>query len=240
MTTTDTIDDTRPEALRGAAYASLQGSAKSKAANALVETVFAQVAFYETKHSTFARKPGPLVHEAIGAFLADLLVAQSDDKPSEWVFRALHAKGFSGGPVGYKVFKRVLDALKGLGLVEHAEGFPEYINSAFGKSLTQRWAARFKATPALLDLTAKHRVPLQSAVTHFAFKYELPKEPLEKRMAKLTHFYTSKQVRGSSMPFDHTEASKKLEGEVRELNEFLSRQQIEGGVLNLLRIDGHL
>src|SRR5258706_1903893 len=32
------------------------------------------------------------------------------------------------------------------------------------------------------------------------------------------------------MSFVHTPASKKLEADVRELNEFLSRQQIEGGV----------
>jgi hypothetical protein len=32
------------------------------------------------------------------------------------------------------------------------------------------------------------------------------------------------------MTFDHTEASRKLETDVRELNEFLSRQHIEGGV----------
>ena len=87
----------------------MQGSAKSKAAQALVRAACAQMAAYEREQGTHQHKPGPAVHEAVGAFLADLLVAQSDERPSEWVHRSLHAKGFSGGPVGHRVFTRVLD-----------------------------------------------------------------------------------------------------------------------------------
>jgi hypothetical protein len=230
MTATDTMDDTRTQALRDAAYASLQGSAKSRAANALVMAVCAQVAGYETEHGTYEHKPGPLVHGAVAAFLADLLVAQSDEKPSAWVHRSLHAKGFSGGLVGHRVFIRALDALKGLGLVEHAGGFAEFSNSVFGSSVTQRWAARFKATPAMLEIAARHRVPLQSAGKHFTFQYELPKAPLQKREAKTSSPYTRRQVRGRPMTFAHTPTSSQLEADVRELNEFLARQHIDGGV----------
>jgi hypothetical protein len=209
---------------------SVGGLLRNSQAKALVGAACAQVAAYESEHGTYQHKPGPAVNAAIGAFLADLLVARSDEKPSEWVHRSLHAKGFSGGPVGHRVFVRALDALKSLGLVEHVVGVTEFRNSAFGSAVMQRFAARFRATPSLLELTARHRVPPQSAATHFVFKYELPKKPLEKRKAKPTHTYTSRQVRGSSMTFDHTEASKKLEDDVRELNEFLSRHHIEGGV----------
>jgi hypothetical protein len=230
MTTTDAVDDTRTQALRDAAHASLQGSPKSKAAKKLVAALCAQVAGYETEHGTYEHKPGPLVQGAVGAFLADLLVAQSDERPSPWVHRSLHAKGFSGGPVGHRVFIRVLDAFKGLGLVEHAAGVAKFVNFGSGPIAHERKAARFRATALLLKLTARHRVPQQSADTHFAFNYELPKEPLQKRKAKTTHASTSRKVRGSPMTFTHTAFSKKLEAEVRELNEFLSRQQIEGGV----------
>jgi hypothetical protein len=226
----DTSDTTRAQALQDAAYASLQGSAKSKAAQALVRTTCAQVARYEREHGTHQHKPGPAVHEAVGAFLADLLVAQSDERPSEWVHRSLQAKGFSGGPVGHRVFTRVLEALKSLGLVEHASGVTKFTNFGAGPIAVQRWAARFRATASLLELTAKHRVPLKSADKHFTFRYELPKWPLQKRKAKTTNAYTRKQVRGTVMPIVHTKTSKKLEDDVRELNEFLSRQQIEGGV----------
>ncbi len=73
-------------------------------------------------------------------------------------------------------------------------------------------------------------MPLQSAHKHFTFKYELPKQPLQKRKSKTTNAFTRKQVRGTVMPIVHTEVSKRLEDDARELNEFLSRQQIEGGV----------
>jgi hypothetical protein len=230
VTIENTVDVTRAQALKDAAYASLQGRAKSKAAQALVRAACAQVARYESEHGTHQHKPGPAVDEAIGAFLADLLVAQSDERPSEWVHRSLHAEGFSGGPVGHRVFSRVLNALKGLELVEHADGVARFTNFGTGLLALQRWAARFRATPSLLELTAKHRVPLRSADKHFAFQYELPKWPLQKRKAKTTNAYTRKQVRGSAMLFVHTPVSRKLEADVRELNEFLSRQQIEGGV----------
>jgi hypothetical protein len=224
------MDATRPQALRDAAHASLQGSAKTKEAEELVAALCTRVAAYESEHGTYQHKPGAAVEKAIGAFLADLLLAQSDERPSAWVHRSLHAEAFSRGPVGHKVFKRALDALKGVGLVEHAEGVAEFSNSAFGSAVMQRWAARFRATPSLLELTARHGLPLQSADRHFTFQYELPKEPLQKRTAKTTNAYTRKQVRGRTMPFAHTPVSTQLEADVRELNEFVARQEIEGGV----------
>jgi hypothetical protein len=117
-----------------------------------------------------------------------------------------------------------------LGLVEHAEGFAEFSNSPFGSSVSQRWAARFRATPAMLELAVRHRLPVRSADKHFTFQYELPKAPLQKREAKTSNPYTRKQVRGRPMTLAHTPTSRQLEADVRELNEFLDRQQIEGGV----------
>jgi hypothetical protein len=135
----------------------------------------------------------------------------------------------------------VLGALKGLDLVEHAGGYAEITRSAFdvtegyvggGKtdfSAANRWASRFRATAALLELTARHRVRLQSSQNHFAFQYELPKRPLQKRMTNAKDNYSRKQVRGRLMAIDPTEVSTKLAADVRELNEFLERQHIEGG-----------
>ena len=77
VTVEDTPETGRSQALKDAAYASLQGSAKSKAAQALVRAACAQLATYEREHGTHQHRPGPAVEEAVGAFLADLLVAQS-------------------------------------------------------------------------------------------------------------------------------------------------------------------
>jgi hypothetical protein len=141
---------------------------------------------------------------------------------------ALHPGCTPKGSQVDRVFTRVLDALQGLGLVEHASGVAKFTAFEGPVVALQRWAARFRATPSLLELTARHRVPLQSAGQHFSFKYQLPKWPLQKRKAK-TNPYTRKQVRGSAMQFVHSTTSRKLEADVRELNEFLARQQIEGG-----------
>ena len=103
------------------------------------------------------------------------------------------------------------------------------LKSSFGFGIAKLWASRFKATPVLLDLAVRHRVPLKSAETHFVFQYELPKQPLQKRKTKTTNAYTRRQVRGAAMPFKHTKASEELEANVRELNAFLAQQQIEGG-----------
>src|SRR5258708_27773248 len=73
----------------------------------------------------------------------------------------------------------------------------EDFGAIFGSAVTARWAARFKATPSMLELAAKHRVPLQSAAKHFTFQYELPRWPLQKRKAKTTNAYTRKQLPGS-------------------------------------------
>jgi hypothetical protein len=230
--TTVTTDTERSQALKEAAFASLQGVAKTKGAKALVAALLAEVVVHEIRNGTHRHKPGAPVEEAIGALLADLLVAQSDVSPSAWVYRSLQAKGFSGGPVGYKPFKRALDALKDLGLVEHAEGVTQFITSAFGPTgvVVDRRAARFTATPALLELAVKHRLPPQRADSHFTFQYELPKAPLQKREAKVSNPFTRKQARGRPMVFDHTPASRQLEADVSDLNDFLERQKIDGGV----------
>ena len=231
VTIADDIDVPRAQTLQDAAYASLQGRAKSKSAQALVRAVCSQLAAYEGQHSSHQRKPGPAVEKAVGAFLADLLVAQSDEKPSRWVHRAACMPMGSQEDLWATAYSyAVLGALKGLGLVEHVRGVANFVKTGFGAAVTERRAARFRATPSLLELTARHRVPPKSAGRHFTFQYELPKLPLQARKANTVNAYTRNKVRGRLMSIVHTETSEKLEADVRELNEFLARQQIEGGV----------
>ena len=88
----------------------------------------------------------------------------------------------------------------------------------------------FQGHAYVAGVVREAHVPPQSAYKHFTFKYELPKRPLQKRKAKTTNAYTRKQVRGTVMPIVATKTSERLEADVRELNEFLARQQIERGV----------
>jgi hypothetical protein len=171
---------------------------------------------------------------ATEAFLADLLTAHSGKHPRRWVYRAMTARGFTDAPVGYRVFLPLQGALRALGLIEHRPGAAQWVQG-FNQELTpgpkttvaNRWAARFCATPELLEISKRHGVLPSKAEQHF--DYGLPQHPLQKRKASRRDAYGNK-VHGALMKFSHTAASSRLEADVKELNEFLDRQAIEGGI----------
>jgi hypothetical protein len=221
--------------LRNASFASLEGSALTPAArklvNALNERVVAQITEYELDKDTPKTNRGKL-RNAVEAFLADLLMAHTGKQPKRWVYRALRPEGFTGGSVGYRVFMPLQQALRDLDLVEHRPGVDQW-TSGFGERdaaspavVANRWAARFRATPELLKLSGSYGLPPAKASEH---SFGLPKKPLQKRRASVRDRY-GKKAQGKLMKFEHTETSLKLEADVRELNEYLDKQAIEGGV----------
>ncbi len=222
---------TQPNALRNATFATLSGHAVTKEAKGLLADVYARVVADQLEHEKTNRNPRKL-RSAVDAFLADLLIAQSGDEPREWVYRAMNPRGFTGALVGYRVFLKVVASFSRLELIQHAGGVDHYTQgfSESGKGLVaRRYASRFRATMRLLDLSTANQVVPADAAEHFAFSHRLPKHPLQKRTASTRTNY-GKKVRGLIMKFDPTPASERLEAEVRELNEFLAKQQIEGGV----------
>ena len=112
-------------------------------------------------------------------------------------------------------------------MVQWTSGFAEGGAPGQAEVVANRWAARFCATPELLKLSASHGVLPSKASDHFDLG--LPKQPLQKRTASNRDAYGNK-ARGKVMQFDHTKASLKLEADVFELNEYLAKQSIEGGV----------
>jgi hypothetical protein len=221
----------QPNALRNATFATLSGHAVTKEAKGLLADVYARVVADQLEHEETNRNPRKL-RSAVDAFLADLLIAQSGDEPREWVYRAMNPRGFTGALVGYRVFLKVVASSSRLELIQHAGGVDHY-TQGFGESgkglVARRYASRFRATVRLLDLSTAHQVVPADAAEHFAFSHRLPKHPLQKRTASTRTNY-GKKVRGLIMKFDPTPPSEQLEAEVRELNEFLAKQQIEGGV----------
>jgi hypothetical protein len=220
-------------ALRNAIQATLLGHAVTKEAKGLLADVFARVAQDQLKHEP-TKSNAAKMRAAVDAFLADLLVAQSGDRPREWVYRALNQRGFTGLPVGYRVFLKVLASLKRLNLVEQVGGVAHFV-SGFEDGdqvtgvVTRRYAARFCARPELIQLSSVHGVNPPNAAEHFAFEHRLPKHPLQKRSASKRSPF-GKKLRGAVMQFDHTKLSERLEAELHELNEFLAQHHIEGGV----------
>jgi hypothetical protein len=116
--------------LRNAAFASLDGRALTPEAKKLVAEINTRVVARVTLDES---KPGgvktnrKMLKAATEAFLADLLTAHSGKRPRRWVYRAMTARGFTGAPVGYRVFRPLQDALRAIGLIEHQPGVSHWI-----------------------------------------------------------------------------------------------------------------
>ena len=223
--------------MRNAAFASLEGRTLTPEAKKLVAEINTRVVARITLDES---KPGAvktnrkMLKAATEAFVADLLTAQSGKRPRRWVYRAMTARGFTGAPVGYRVFRPLQDALRAIGLIEHRPGVSHWVqgfnDSAAPASKTMvgsRRAARFCATPEILSISKRLHVLPSEADQHF--DYGLPQHPLQKRKASKRDAY-GKKVHGALMKFTHTVASSRLEADVSELNAFLDEQDIHGGI----------
>jgi hypothetical protein len=174
-------DDTSPDlagALRFAPLANLRGRAISASAVALV-THLAGVYPRATKTATRSNKPRklePQFHATIGAFLADLLMAQGNEDGAGWLRLSLNKKDFKKpNPVSYRMFEGLRDAWKAAGLIAEHAGYPGKLGfgnpgPVFG-SMT-----RFRATPKLLKISEEHRVVIQDVQEHFFIEFEMPSE----------------------------------------------------------------
>jgi hypothetical protein len=179
---TDQASDGR--ALRKAVFASLLGYPATKAAKRLVDDVYARMTADQREHAQTQANENKL-RKAVGAFLADLLVAHSGKRPAHWVYRSMSPRNFTGASVGHSVFvERVVPTLERLGLVRRQKSVAHYGTGFGGGAKTVRgrqWATRFRAQPALLDLSIRHGVAPEDAEDHFDFNHTLPREPLQVR-----------------------------------------------------------
>jgi hypothetical protein len=121
---------------------------------------------------------------------------------------------------------QLIEGLKGLALLEHVPGHK--VSDEPGD--TGAYAARFRATSALLKLCTDNAVAPNSVLDHFEFEYDLPKHPVEKRARKLKNFYGSGELVGKPMEFERTPMIKGMEHAIHELNEFFRKHTLRGGV----------
>ena len=218
--------------LRDATFASLEGQACTEAAQALTDAVYERVLPHLIRAEAIGtpKTNRKKLKVAISAFLADLLSADEG-----WVFRSLKKDGFTGGRVGAAAFISLQQALRELGLVEHREGVGHWVADVdldgvdHGWLVARRWASRYRATAALISLAAEHGISPANALDHF--DYGLPKDPLQKRAAS-TRDDSGRKLRGKILKFRPSNLSRKLEAEVRELNEFLAKQTFGGGCVH--------
>jgi hypothetical protein len=221
-------ETSKADELRDATFASLEGHAFTEASQALTEAVNKEVLHYlaRAEASGAVKTNRKKLKLAVAAFLADLLSADG-----KWVYRSLKRDGFTGGPVGGNSFIPLQEAFRELGLVEHRPAVHQWTEGFDGSPqalVSKRWASRYRATDKLMALAAEHGINSENVLDHF--DYGLPKEPLQKRAASMRD--AGRKVRGKIMKFVADDLSRKLEADVRELNEYLAKQTYGGGCVH--------
>lgn len=202
--------------LRFAPLANLKGRTISPSATALVVHL-ARAYPRTTKTATRTNKPRKLeaqVHGAIGAFLADLLMAQGNEDSAGWLRLSLAKNSFKKpSPVSWRMFGGVRDAWKSARLVEERPGYSG--RRGFGSpgpplgSMT-----RFRATPKLLKIAEDHGVLVTDLQNHFFIEFEMPTELV--------------QLTNPAGPTRNDDKAKGFRSEVAELNAHFATHRLEG------------
>jgi hypothetical protein len=202
--------------LRYAPLANLKGRATSAAATALV--LFLADAYPRTtSNATRSNRPiklKPQFQAAIGAYLAELLMAQGNEDGAGWLRLSLDKKDFNvPAPVSYRMFDGIRQSWKAAELVTEHAGYSG--RRGFGSpgppvgSMT-----RFRATPKLLKIAEDHGVLVDDVQDHFFIEFDMPPELVQLTSpAGLTR---------------NTDEAKRLRSEVTELNAHFATHKLEG------------
>jgi len=210
-------------------YADLRSRARTPEADKLIAFIRDGIELLEHKGGKRVRKrrekSGAKFSEAIERLVGDLLRARAGTSRAVRIYRAIGKMSFDHEPVKYDVFMKVLEGLKGLELVGHMKGQSRYRKTPFGTVQLPGLGARFWATGNLLRLAEHCGIDSSNVGEHFA--PEPPKSPLV-----LKDYATGRgrdRESGRRVKYDHTPETERLEADVRELNEFLTRFELMGG-----------
>jgi hypothetical protein len=154
------------EELQAATHATLRAHATTEEAKALVAKLAAMVEDHGLGAGSRKNKRKDTAEKfeyATGAFLANLLrpLSAEEPYPNCWVYRSMHAKGFTGATVSYRTFTQLIEGLTGLALIDHVAGH----KVSDERSDMGKYAARFRATPALLTFCSEHGVEPSGGTT---------------------------------------------------------------------------
>jgi hypothetical protein len=216
--------------LDNALYAALLSRAHSDQARALVDIVIKMVADHELAGGTrtYKRdKKQTALRVAVEALLADLLQAQGAEKAQGYIYRTVRPEDFTGQRIGYRTFTSLVDAMRELGLLETHKGFQAWGETFGTPTPWLRKASRYRATKTLMDIFDQHGV--QAVDFHKHFLVPLPENPLQLRAASSRNEYGLK-ITGKLMRFEPTSLTRKLEQQLKRLNEFLDGFELQGGI----------
>jgi len=146
----------------------------------------------------------------------------------------MSTSAFSDRPVGYKTFKTIVETMEAAGLIKVSLGRNSK-NIQFNKSdkvsYSPGFATRFKPTPLLVSMAEKAGVEGEAVTKHFP--PQLPKQVIEVRAHSTNN--RGHKIKGRKLKFTHTEKSKVMEAEVKELNQFLISFDLDGACFSGFR-----
>jgi hypothetical protein len=214
-------------------YADLHSQVRTSSAHEFVFSIYHDIADHERKTGKRVRKrhwrTGKKLVDTLERFVGDLLRVKAGTTVPALVYRAVGSSSFKHDPVKYDMFMRALEALKALDLVGHRKGQSRYAKTPFGNAQLPGHAARFWATAKLLRLAEDYGIHSGNVGEHFA--PEPPRNPLvlkDYASGKGKNHESGPRIKYKDTDFDTAEA-KRLEGDVRELNDFLARVELLGG-----------
>jgi hypothetical protein len=214
-------------------YAALRNRARTQAADALIGQIRGEIEKLEqSEGKRIYKRRAASEAKIIGAierFVGDLLRVRAGTRGVGNIYRIVGRSEFGDASVKYDMFTKVLEGLKTLGLVAHQKGQSRYRKTAFGNAALPGLSARFWATGKLMRLAASYGIHNGNVGDHFA--PEPPKSPLVLKgyaVGKGKDRESGRRINYKNTPLDNPEA-KRLEADVRELNEFLARFEVLGG-----------
>jgi hypothetical protein len=162
---------------------------------------------------------------AAGAFAADLLKA-AQANPQRWSYRVQDKASFSGEAVSARAFKQLRDGALAAGLIEKHNGHYSRIDWGEGVKSGLGLALRLRAKPCLIELAERCGISPTNVDDHFRRAEPIKPLVLKSSSARIA----GRKQSGRSMRFEETETTRQLREDMIELNRFLAKQQIEGGI----------
>jgi hypothetical protein len=154
-------------AMSNAVYAPLMGRPISDQGRAVVTRLHEAITTHERTAGLRKYERGKTsaqFDKAIGAFAADLLLAQKHKKAKGWIQRSLRVESFDNGPVTRTQGRAVVKGLVALGLMRHVDGYAHM--TGFGPS--HYVSPKLRAEPGMLKLAKECGVDADKAEQHFA------------------------------------------------------------------------
>ena len=211
--------------LKQARYMSLTSPPASPEAKRLVSSIIDIILSAEQRER--ARQPSVAVafRSAVGLIVGDLLIGLQTREVG-WSYLSLSTAAFSDRPIGYKTFKPIVQAMETAGLIDGSLGRNSQATdfSFAQKPARPGYATRFRPTAIMAAMALEAGVSDQSADKHFP--PQLPKRVIKVR-AKSENT-RGRKIKGKKLKFAHTEKSRAMEAEIKELNRFLVDFELEG------------